>query len=34
MLKEKPVLKTIEARGQRLMDGLSQILTKRGLSTA
>jgi glutamate-1-semialdehyde 2,1-aminomutase len=31
MLKEKPVLKTIAERGQRLMDGLSQILTEEGL---
>lgn len=31
MLKEKPILKTIEERGQRLMDGLGQILTEEGL---
>jgi len=33
-LKEKPVLKTIEKRGKRLMDGIDQILTEEGLSHA
>ncbi len=31
MLKEKPILKTIEQRGKRLMDGIDQILTEAGL---
>jgi glutamate-1-semialdehyde 2,1-aminomutase len=31
MLKEKPILKTIEGRGKRLMAGLSQILSDEGL---
>ncbi|GAB4504050.1 MAG: glutamate-1-semialdehyde 2,1-aminomutase [Anaerolineales bacterium] len=31
MLKEKPVLKTIERRGRRLMEGIDQILTEEGL---
>ncbi|MDX9990482.1 MAG: guanitoxin biosynthesis PLP-dependent transaminase GntE [Anaerolineales bacterium] len=32
ILKEKPILKTIATRGQRLMDGLSGILTEAGLA--
>jgi glutamate-1-semialdehyde 2,1-aminomutase len=31
MLKEKPVLKTIQERGGRLMAGIDQILTEEGL---
>lgn len=31
MLKEKPVLKTIEKRGRRLMDGISETLNEEGL---
>lgn len=32
MLKEKPILKTIEQRGKRLMDGIDKILTEEGLA--
>lgn len=31
MLQEKPILKTIEQRGKRLMQGIDQILTEAGL---
>ncbi len=31
MLREKPILKTIEQRGKRLMEGIDQILTQAGL---
>jgi len=31
ILQEKPILKTIQQRGQRLMDGIDQILSEAGL---
>jgi len=34
MLQEKPILKTIEQRGKRLMDGIDQILTEESLPHA